>query len=358
MTITMQETKQAILAMLGAANRLESQPHGPHPSTLDEYMAPGNYANAESVERGAEGDKFNWVAYSSYGEEKYMNGQDLAERLQQVFAGDELCQNVHMTIYHNDDGMAHRVEYRFQTFGMELSDNPRGPDFCLSCGWNTQHLKCNAGPDDHLSEACRYLCAKCSADTGITTPCIRQIVIDLEFKSEAFLTSSPNIVSAVNPDVTNAVGEILIGYALVENNLRAMMVNVPGHNPRSNLSADIERLKKHKAPIVASASAKSPDGGQAMEECIDAIIDAFDKTQTKRNTLAHGQLVQVLLSTVTIGGDETDRGKERGSRLQMEHGGATVELTEDGIQELLDNTRELQAHVGHLGQMSGLPASR
>ena len=304
------------------------------------------------------GEKFNWVAYSAYGGEHYVSSQDLAAQLKQVFAANELCQNVHMTIYHNDDEMAHRVEYHFQTFGIELSESPDGPDFCLSCGWYTRDLKCNAGPDHHPDEACHYLCATCGIDTGITTPCIRQIELNMEFKSEAFLTRSPNIVSAVSPDVTNAVGEILIGYALVENNLRAMMVKVPGHNPRSNLSADIERLKKYKAAIVASASAKSPDGGQAMDECIDAIIDAFDKTQTKRNALAHGQLVRVGLSTVTIGGDETDRGKDRGSRLQMEHGGATVELTEDGIQELLDNTRELQAHVGHLGQISGFLASR
>ena len=66
MTMTMQETKEAILAMLGAADGLKTQPYGPHPSILDEYMPPGNYAEAESVERGAEGDKFKWVACSSY----------------------------------------------------------------------------------------------------------------------------------------------------------------------------------------------------------------------------------------------------------------------------------------------------
>ena len=69
----------------------------------------------------------------------------------------------------------------------------------------------------------------------------------------------------------------MIGYALTENNLRAMMVNVPGHKPNSNLSTDIERLKEHRAAIAASASAKSVDGGQAMAECIDAIIDKFEK---------------------------------------------------------------------------------
>ena len=158
MTITMQETKETILTMLSDANGLKPDPYGPDSSALDTYMEPGNYANAESVERGAEGAKFNWVAYSAYGEKDYLNSQDLAAKLERVFAPDELCQNVHMTIYQNEDGMAHRVEYRFHTFGIELSENPDGPDFCPSCGWNTQHMKCNAGPDDHPSEACHYLC--------------------------------------------------------------------------------------------------------------------------------------------------------------------------------------------------------
>ena len=360
MTMTMQETKEAILAMLGAANGLATKPYGPHPSTLDEYVAPGNYANAESVERGAEGAKFNWVAYSAYGERDYLNSQDLAAKLERVFAADELCQNVQMTIYQNEDGMAQRVEYRSHTFGIELSENPDGPDFCPSCGWKTQHMKCNAGPDDHPSEACHYFCVSCGTNTGITTPCLRKITLNMEFKLEAFLTRSPNIVSAVSPDVNNAVGEILMGYALAENNLRAMMVNVPGHKPGSNLSADIERLKKHKAAILASASAsaKSADGGKAMEECIDAIIDAFDKTRAKRNALAHGQLVQVGLSTLTIGGDDTNHDNDRDSRLQIEHDGETVELTEVGVQESLRTVRELQTHVGHLGQILEFLASR
>ena len=358
MPMTMQQTKEAVLAMLGVANGLESQPYGPHLYTLDEYMAPGNYAKAESVERGAEGDKFNWVAHSSYGEEDYLSSRDLAAKLEQVFADNELCQNVHVTIYHSEDGMAHRVEYRFHTFGIETKESPDGPDFCPSCGWNTQYMKCNAGPDDHPSEACHYLCANCGMNTGITTPCLRKITFNMEIKLESFLTSSPNIVSSVSPAVCNAVGEILISYSLAENNLRAMMVNVPGHKPRSNLSADIERLKKHKAAIIASASAKSADGGQAMEESIDAIIDTFDKTLAKRNTLAHGQLVQVGLTTFTIGGDDTDRDKDRGSRLQIEHAGETVELTEEGMQELLDSVRELQTHVGGLGRVLEFLASR
>ena len=95
-----------------------------------------------------------------------------------------------------------------------------------------------------------------------------------------------------------------------------------------------------------------------MEECINAIIDAFASIHAQRNALAHGQLVQVGLSTVTIGGDNSGRDTDRGARLQIEHNGETVELTEDGIQELLDNVRALQAHVGHLGQILELLANR
>ena len=355
--MTMRKTKEAIFAMLGAANGLETHPYGPLTSKLDRYLAPGNYAHAESVERGAEGDKFSWVAYSSYGKDDYLKYQDLKAQLERVFADNQLCQDVHATIYQNEDGMAHRVEYRFHTFGVEdLEDEDN--KFCPNCGWNTEHIKCNAGPDDHPSEDCHYLCSNCGTDTGITTPCIRKIVVDMEIKAGAFLTHSPNIVSAVSPDVTNAVGEILIGYALAENNLRTMLAKLPGHKSRSYLSDDIERLKKYKAAILKSASAKSADGAQVIAECIDSIIDAFEKTRTKRNALAHGQLVQVGLTTFAVGGDDTDRDKDRGSRLQIEHDGETVELTEDGIQGWLHATRELQAHIGHLGRLLEFLASR
>jgi len=239
----MRKPKDAILAVLGDANGMKTRLYGPHSLTLSEYMAPGNYANAESVERGAEGDKFNWVAFSSYGEDGYVNTRDLKAQLERVFVDNDLCQNVHATIHHNGDEMAHRVEYRFHTFGVEPSAGLDDLDFCPSCGWNTQHLKCNAVPDDHPDEACHYICPKCDIDTGITTPCIRQITLNAQFKLDAYLTRSPNIVSAVNLEVNNAVGEIVIGYALDENNLRAMMVNVPGYKPGSNMSADIERLR-------------------------------------------------------------------------------------------------------------------
>ena len=351
MAMTVQETREAILSMLGTANELEPRHYGPHPFPLDEYTPSGNYANAESVERGPEGDKFNWVAYSFYERDNYTNSQDVKAQLEQVFADNELCQNVHVTLHRDEDGLVHHVEYRFHTFSVEHSESSDGPVFCLSCGWNTLHLKCNAGPDDHPSENCHYFCANCGVDTGITTRCLRKITVDMEIQLEASLTSSPNVVSAVSPNVNSAVGEILISYALVENNLRALMVNVPGHNPRSNLSEDIERLKKYKTRIVASASAKSVDGGQAMEECIDAIVSAYAKIRDKRNALAHGQLVQVDLVAFSIGGDDVGREKDQGSRLQIEHAGETIELTEDGIQPLLDNARELQAHIGHLGQI-------
>lgn len=68
--------------------------------------------------------------------------------------------------------------------------------------------------------------------------------------------------------------------------------------------------------------------------------------------------MQVGLTTFTIGGDDTDREKDRGSRLQIEHADETVELTEEGIQGLLDNARELQAHVGHLGRILEFLARR
>ena len=350
MPMTMQETREAILAMLGAANGLEDHHLGPEPYRPDEYMPPGNYADAESVERGPEGDKFNWVAYSSYGQGNYVDPQELQAQLGRLFTDNELFQNVQATIHHEDE-KAHRVEYRFQTSGLESPAEPDGPDFCPTCGWKTLYLPCSAGPDAHPSEACYYLCARCGMDTGITTPCVQEIIFEMHAKLEAHLTRSPDIVLGVSPAVKEAVGEILIGYALAENNLRAMMVNVPGHNPRSHLSADIERLKEHKADIVETASAKSAVGGQDMEKCIDAIVDAEAKTRPKRNALAHGQLVHMSLKTFSVGVGNTNNEDGQGSRLEIEHRGETVELTEDGIREPLNSVRELQEQVGILGHI-------
>lgn len=166
---------------------------------------------------------------------------------------------------------------------------------------------------------------------------------------------SANVVQDLSPDVTNAVGEILMGYALAESRLRAMMKKVGGHNPKSNLSCDIKRLKRHKAKIVASTA--SADVRQAMEEYIDAIINAFAKVHLRRNALAHGQLkvqhmVKMNVSLLPSGRND----QEHSVTYRIEHedkneGLTTVELTKDGIQELLDNVRELQHHIWKLGTL-------
>ena len=352
MPMTMQETREAILAMLGDANGLKPHRYSPYTYGPVDYVAPGNYAEAESVKRGEEGDTFYWSAYSFYEKDSYQKVSHLQTQLERVFADNEWCLDAHANICHEEnDDLAHRVEYRFHTFGTEGSTDPDGPDFCPSCGWNTSNLKCNAVPDDHPVEDCHYLCANCGLNTGITGPCLRMVTFTMTVRYEVFLNDSPNVISNVSPDVNRAVGEILIGYALAENNLRALMVNAPGYSARSNLSTDIERLEKHKEAIVASYTAQSYDGGQAMEECIAEIVSAFDRIHAERTALAHGQLVSVGLSTSTITKDGINREKEEGSRLQMEHHRVSVELTEDGIKEPLDNIRELQAQVGRLGRI-------
>ena len=85
----MEETKEAILAMLSAANGLETKPYWPQTYSLDEYKTPGNYANAESVEGGVDGDKINWIALSVYEEGSYVAVQDLKVQLEQLFADNQ-----------------------------------------------------------------------------------------------------------------------------------------------------------------------------------------------------------------------------------------------------------------------------
>ena len=54
------------------------------------------------------------------------------------------------------------------------------------------------------------------------------------------------------------------------------------------------------------------------------MISARSRVRTKRNTLAHSQLVQVGLMTLTNLSDESDRRKDQGSSLQVEHYCETV----------------------------------
>ena len=351
LNMTMQETKEAILSLLADSNGLGAQPYALPVSMSKQYMTPGNYVYAECIERGEEGGKLNWVDYSIFGEDQYVHFGELKEQIQQAFADNEWCQDVHATIQRNEDGMANRIDYRLHTFGIEHPENPDQPDFCPSCGWNTRHMKCNAGPDDHASESCHYLCANRGLDIGITTPCLREVAFNVQFTSDVNLAHSPNVVSTVAPDVVNAVGEIMVSYGLAENNLRAMMAKLPDHNPRSNLSADIGRLKKHKEEIVFAASVVSTDCGQAMEECIDAIVSAFGKVNAKRNALAHGQLAYVSSSAFSVGRDNTGRNREENSHLRINHNGEVIELTGEGIQEPLRSVGELRAGIRRLGEI-------
>ena len=365
MPMPMQETREAILAMLSANNGLETMPYWPHPHSLDQYVIPGNYAIAESVERGANGDKFNGVILSVYEKGSYLTIQNLKVQLGQLFAVNEWCQNADVNMFHSGDELAHSVEYRFHTIGVEDSASPNGPDFCPSCGWNTAHLECNAQPDDHPIEECHYLCANCGKNTGITAPCRprpRSVTLSKTVRSKVNLTGSQNVILDVSPGVINAVGEIMVGYALAENSLRTMLMmeNVPGHEDGSYLSTDIERLKKHRKAIVASALVQSADGGQAMEECIVAIVNVFERIRPIRTALAHGQLTYVGLSTSTITTHGINQDREESSRLQIEHtpkgktNTVTVDLTDDGMQEALDSVRELQAQVGRLRRILDL----
>ena len=244
------------------------------------------------------------------------------------------------------------------TTGIELSENLDGLNCCPSYGWNAEKLVCSAGPGEHLGEICYYLCANCGADMGITTQTVHKIEISTRVKRGVSSTDSPGTVSIIDPHVYSMVGEVLIGYAIAENNLRAMLkkASIPKHNPHSTLWGDIDRLKGNRSTIVAQASANLYDDEQTAEDCIDAIVDTFSKTYAGRNTLAHGRMVHISLVVITIRDDDPNRGDDRGSRgrLQIEHKDEVVELTEDGILGLLDNVRELQASVEHLGRIVGI----
>lgn len=345
--ITMRDTEEYILTALSNINGLRNHNYGIYPSKTDKYIVPGNYVYAKNVERGIEQDKFNWVACSFYEENNGIISDNLKTQLKQLFDTDKLFHDTHIVINQDKDGIIYYVEYQFHTFGTESISDDGYPDFCSSCGWNITQLKCNAGPDDHPSESCHYICSNCGENTGIIAPCIRKIVLNVQFESETYVVQSENIISDIGPTVANAISEIILSYAAIENNLQAMLSGACGYGPNTRLASSIKYIEANKDQIVSSISDKSVGIGRATSICIDNIIAIFRETIDKRNTLAHGKMERVDCATST-----TTNG---GFYIQMKHNDETLDLTEIGMRDILANIRKFKGLVerfGHLLKLS------
>ena len=158
----------------------------------------------------------------------------------------------------------------------------------------------------------------------------------------------------INEPVSKAVGEIILGYALVENTLRRILSKVDGHNERSNLTNDIERLVKNRNAIVERARNADERIASAMENCIDQIKESFDKVHQPRNAIAHGQMVGAVKTEINIPvfADE-DSNKPDESWIEVSHPTyGTVKLKKDRLHEIINDLRALESEVGKLGTLA------
>ena len=77
-----------------------------------------------------------------------------------------------------------------------------------------------------------------------------------------------------------------------------MLEQLPGHRDRSLISNDIDRLERYLSNILD----QTPDEWLKAEfsECVKDLRNAFDSVNSRRNALAHGQLMGHSSWTSTI----------------------------------------------------------
>ena len=153
-------------------------------------------------------------------------------------------------------------------------------------------------------------------------------------------------------EVTQAIGEIFVEYALAENGLRNLLKQLPGHRDRSLISNDIDRLERYLSNILV----QTPDEWLKAEfrECVKDLRNAFDSVNSKRNALAHGQLMghSSWTHTISVSGEHIP--DEPGTTwLEISHPAhGKVPLTEPEVSGVLKETIELRRQVGILGNLA------
>ena len=265
MTMTMRATQEAILRNLAAMNNL---PICRFPYLADHPLK-GNYVFAEQVERTYSGDVFTWEAHPVYASGEYEPSDDVKEAKERVF-NDPFYKNPEVRLLKDERGFGHTVAYRFKTHG---TDRPRSyPDFCPACGWNTCHNKCVTL--DHDVNECNFPCSSCGAVTGVVGSCVREIHVSSNVSMPIVLDHNREPLGTLPETVKIAVGEVILDFALAENNLRELLKELPGYRAKSYIGDDISRLKGVREALVAQAKSTSDELGDATLENVQRLVRA------------------------------------------------------------------------------------
>ena len=211
-------------------------------------------------------------------------------------------------------------------------------------------------PEGHGNNVkCRFHCPDCGEEYDTDgSRCFRGMVVTTNVSMPVSADTQESQM-IVRKEVTQAIGETFIEYALAENTLRRLLQRLPGHREKSTISEDLGRLQKWLPRILED----TPDveGLRAdIDGCVKDLRSAFDAVNGKRNTLAHGQLVAVssTIRTVMASGEHIPA-EPNGTRWEISHQDhGTVSLTEPEISEVLEAAIELRRKVGVVATMMQL----
>lgn len=208
------------------------------------------------------------------------------------------------------------------------------------------------GHDDDIK--CRFLCSDCGekyqTDEG---RCIRGISLNT-IVSMPVSADTRETQTSVTKDVMQAVGEVLMEYALAENTLRELLKELPGYRERSPISEDVRRLQMQLPGILKKTSEEKLK--VAFQKCAKDMLSALDAVHSKRNVLAHGQLISFSSWTDRIvATGESFRSEPGRAWYEMTHPDyGKVSLTEPELSEVVVAAKELRRQVGVLKRLAEL----
>ena len=212
--------------------------------------------------------------------------------------------------------------------------------------------KCQVHLHNPDSEAkCWFRCSDCGKEFPQGAfGCLRKIVLNLQARYPV-TASGGETQTQIPQAVVQAIGEILVEYALAENTLRYLLQKLPQHDEGSTITQDLKRLKQW-LPIILE---QTPDEElrEAFAECVRDLGTAFRDVRRKRNILSHGQLTGVSSEPIIVTSSSERAPREPGEHwLELDHPKyGALRLDEQEISKVLEAAIGFRRQVGHLSNL-------
>ncbi len=210
------------------------------------------------------------------------------------------------------------------------------------------------GHDDDVK--CRFLCSDCGEEYETDEGrCIRELRLEWTV-GMPISTDIREAQTRMPTEVKQAIGEILMDYALAENTLREVLQQLPEHRERSYISEDLKRLEKWLPHILEQTPGKDwqKKWRGDFDECVKDLRRALDAVYSKRNALAHGQLVgnSSWTEAITASGKPSPS-QPGGTWYKISHPlYGSVALTEPELSEVSKAAKELCGQIDVLQRLA------